>query len=120
MKNWTQPGNFLTVEAPSAVNHGAGLLAGSIFGVAVTSAEAEAPVEIAVTGCFKLAKATGTGWSIGDPVYWDSANGQATHESAGNTLIGVAIRSADAADEEGEVRLNGAFGVGAGAEPATE
>ena len=120
MKNWTQPGNFLTVAAPSPVSSGAGLLAGSIFGVAVTSAEAEAPVEIAVTGCFKLPKATGTAWSVGDPVYWDSSNGQATHESEGNTLVGVAIRAADTADEEGEVRLNGAFGMNGGGEPATE
>ena len=56
MKNFVQPGDVISVTAPASASAGAGVLVGSIFGVAVNTALSGAAVEIATRGVFDLTK----------------------------------------------------------------
>lgn len=107
MKNFVQPGNTVPVPAPYAVTSGGGLLIGSLFGVASTSAESGALVETAMVGVFDLAKVAAEAWTIGAPIYWDDTAKLATTVGSGNSLIGVATAVAVTATTAGRVRLNG-------------
>lgn len=109
MKNYVQPGDTLTLTAPYAVASGAGLLVGSIFGVATAAAASGAAVEAAVTGVFDLAKATGAAWTVGARIYWDDTAKNCTTTASTNKLIGVAVAAAASGDTVGRVRLSGAF-----------
>lgn len=109
MKNYVQPGQTLTLTAPYAVVSGAGLLVGSIFGVASTTAAISTPVEAALTGVYTLAKATGAAWTVGARIYWDDTAKNCTTTASTNKLIGVAAVAAGSADTVGSVLLTGAF-----------
>lgn len=109
MKNFVQPGKTVTITAPSGgVISGGGVLVGSLFGVAASTAAAGASVEIVIEGVFDLAKAAGA-VGQGDPIYWDAANSLATTaaNAGANKLIGVATEAAQSADATARVRLNG-------------
>ena len=56
MRNYIQPGHAITLAAPYDVVSGAGLLVGSIFGVASHDALSGAEVETQLTGVIDLAK----------------------------------------------------------------
>jgi predicted RecA/RadA family phage recombinase len=109
MKNFIQPGEVITLTAPYAVVSGAGLLVGSIFGVATGVAAISASVEAAVTGVFDLAKATGAAWTQGARIYWDDTAKNCTTTASTNKLIGVAVLAAASGDTVGRVRLTAAF-----------
>ena len=106
MKNYIQPGDVVTLTAPYAVASGAGLLVGSIFGVAVTAAASAASVEAALTGVFDLAKTSGAAWTVGARIYWDDTTKSCT-TTAGTTnkLVGVAVADAASGDVVGRVLL---------------
>ena len=84
MRNFVQPGDTLTLIAPYAVASGAGLLVGSLFGVAKHDAAIGAPVETKRTGVIDLAKATGEAWTQGAKLYWDNTNKRLTTTAGGN------------------------------------
>jgi predicted RecA/RadA family phage recombinase len=109
MKNFVQPGDLIEVTAPYAVVSGAGLLVGSLFGVAVNAAALSAEATIATTGVFTLAKATGAAWTVGQRLYWDDTAKNVTGTASSNKLIGVATAAAGSADTVGNVRLTAAF-----------
>lgn len=93
MKNYVQPGEILTLIAPSGgVTAGVGVLIGAIFAVAsVTAAEGE-EFAGAVRGVFDLAAATHASTqaiAAGAPAYWDNTAKVVTATAAGNTVIGV-------------------------------
>lgn len=113
MKNFIKPGDVMSLIAPYNVAAGAGLLVGSIFGVAITTALSAAAVETAVTGVFDLAKATGLAWTQGVRLYWDDAAKNVTTAAAAgaNKLIGVASQAQLAGDIVGRVRLTAAFTI---------
>jgi predicted RecA/RadA family phage recombinase len=112
MKNYVQPGNTITLTAPYAVASGDGTLVGSIFGVAAGDAAIGEPVETTLVGVFDLKKVASQAWLVGDNIYWDNTNKEATKTATANTLIGVAVESVagGAGDTIGRVRLNGSFG----------
>ncbi len=60
------------------------------------------------TGEYDFAKAVGASEAIAEKavVYWDESEGQITTTSSGNTLAGVATRSAGDDDTTVRVRLN--------------
>ena len=99
MKNYIAPGNNLTVAAPYAVDSGQGVLIGQIFGVACGDADNGAEVDIATVGVFDLAKDSEAVFTVGAPVYFDTASKTARSgndddsNSAGDNeaLIGVAV-----------------------------
>jgi predicted RecA/RadA family phage recombinase len=109
MRNFIQPGNTVTVTAPAAVASGAGVLVGSIFGVAVRSAASGADIDVDVLGVFDLPKATGAAWTQGVRIYWDDVSKNCTTTVGTNKLIGVATAAALSGDTIGRVRLSGAF-----------
>ncbi|OYD80115.1 DUF2190 family protein [Azospirillum brasilense] len=109
MKNYIQAGHSLPVPAPYVVASGAGVLVGSLFGIAAAPAEAGETVQLATVGVFEIAKVSSEAWSLGDLVYWDDAAKAATKTAAGNKCIGVVVASAGGSSATGRVRLNGAF-----------
>lgn len=109
MKNFVQPGNTVTVTAPTGgVTSGQGLLVGSLFGIAAFTAAQAADVEAVTEGVFDITKATGE-ITQGAKVYWDNTAKNVTTTSSGNTLIGVATQAAASGDATARVRLNGSF-----------
>lgn len=94
MNNYIGPGNAVTVVMPYAVNSGAGVLKGSIFGVAQATYASGATGVMTTEGIFtELAKASGTGeaWSVGDKLYWNDTNKNLVKASGtGNTADPVA------------------------------
>ena len=106
MKNFVQEGGTITLTAPYAVASGAGLLVGTIFGVAKSAAANAAPVEASIRGVFDLAKAAGA-LTQGAKVYWDNAAKNVTATSAGNTLIGAVTQAAAGGDATARVLLSG-------------
>ncbi len=111
MKNYVQPGNTITLTAPSAVASGDGLLVGSIFGIACADAASGEAVETALVGVYDFKKIASQAWAAGDKVYWDNTAKEATKTTTSNTLIGVAVAAVagGAGDTIGRVRLNGSF-----------
>jgi predicted RecA/RadA family phage recombinase len=111
MKTYIQPGNTITLPAPYDVVSGNGLLVGAIFGIATYDAAAGAEVETQLTGVVEIAKAGTQAWAVGDRVYWDDTNRQATATATDNTLIGVAVLPVGNGVGEtiGRVRLNASF-----------
>ena len=111
MKNYVQPGNTITLTAPYAVASGDGLLVGSIFGVASSTAAIGEPIETALVGVFDITKIGSQAWTVGAKVYWDNTNKRCTTVATDNTLIGAAVEAvaSGAGDILGRVRLNAAF-----------
>ena len=110
MKNYVQEGKIVTALAPANVVSGAGVLVGSLFGVATTDASSGAEVELVVEGVFELPKVTGQAWAAAwAAVYWDNTAKNCTNVSAGNTKIGVNMKAQGSADAVARIRLNGTF-----------
>jgi predicted RecA/RadA family phage recombinase len=111
MKNFVQPGDTITLLAPYIVASGAGLLVGSIFGVASAAAASGAEVEAELTGVFDLPKVGSQAWTVGVRVYWDDTNKHLTSTASTHKLVGVAVAAvgSGAGETTGRVRLSGAF-----------
>ncbi|WP_428924990.1 DUF2190 family protein [Marinibacterium sp. SX1] len=108
MKNYSHPGETLTVTAPAAVVSGAGVLVGAIFGVAQFSAASGDPVEIKRRGVFSLPKTGAQAWTQGDALFWDTAEAEVTSVGTGNVHVGFAPEDVGASAEAGAVLLTGA------------
>lgn len=106
MKNYIQPGNVMTIPAPTGgVVSGAPVISGSLVGIAdATAAEGE-NVAVSTEGVFELAKAASQAWTLGAKIYWSAANSNCTTTASGNTLIGIAAAAADAAATLGLVKI---------------
>ena len=100
MRNYIQPGHVITLAAPYDVVSGAGLLVGSIFGVAAHDALSGAEVETQLTGVIDLAKVASQAWTAGAKIYWDNTAKRATNVASGNTLIGVAVLAVGSGADE--------------------
>jgi predicted RecA/RadA family phage recombinase len=111
MLNYLEPGDHVTVVAPVAVQSGEGVLCGAMFGVASCDAAIGEEVAIAVVGCFLFDKVIGETFALGAPVHFALGVQAATSTATGNTLIGVAIKAAEAGDNTCEVRLHGSWGA---------
>lgn len=107
MKTYVDSGKTVTLTAPAAVTSGAGILVGSLFGVAQNDAENGGDLVIVTQGTFDLVKVGSQAWTVGAKVYWDSANSRCTTSASGNTLIGVAteVVGSGASLTTGRVRL---------------
>lgn len=110
MKNFIARGDAITITAGADIASGAGVLAGSIFGVAAGDIANGAEGTINLTGVYDLPKVGSQAWTVGAKVYWDAANALCTTVATGNTLIGVAVLAvgSGAGETTGRVRLNGA------------
>jgi predicted RecA/RadA family phage recombinase len=109
MRNFVQEGDTLTLTAPAAIVSGAGVLIGSIFGVAAGTVAIGESVDLVTEGVFTMNKVSAQAITVGAKVYWDDATKLVTTISAGNTLIGVAVEAAANPSGTIAVRLNGSF-----------
>lgn len=109
MKNYVQAGGVLTVTAPAALLSGAGVLIGSLFGVACGDAASGADVEIQTVGVFDLPKATGAAWTVGQRLYWDDTAKNLTGTASTNKLVAIAVAAAASGDAVGRALLTAAF-----------
>lgn len=107
MINYVQPGEVLTLTAPSAVTKGLPYLIGSLLVIATASAESGAKFTGAVVGVFTVTKKGDSAWTEGEKIYWDNGEGNFQDSASGNILVGVATKAAAQADTVGEVRLDG-------------
>jgi predicted RecA/RadA family phage recombinase len=105
MKNHVQRGDTLTIPAPAAVLSGGVVVAGAIVGVANGDAASGAPVDVDVTGVFKLPKVSALAIAAGDVVYWDGAAGLVTKTASGNSKLGYATEAAANPSASVNVRL---------------
>lgn len=106
MKNWIQPGDIVTVVAPAAVNSGDGLMVGTLFGVAISTAASGDSLEMVTEGVVDLPKAA-VAITQGAKVYWDNAAKNVTTTVGTNTLVGCALVAVAVGDATTRVRLNG-------------
>lgn len=106
MKNFVQPGDKLTVAAPAAIASGDGVLIADLFGVACGDAASGADVVIATTGVYEMPKESTEAISVGDAVYWDTAESRVTIDGTGNTAIGHAVSAAANPSATVRVRLS--------------
>lgn len=108
MKNYIQPGNSVTMTAPSGgVVSGIAYLIGALFGVAaVTAAEGES-FEMSLVGVYTLPAASGasTDFTAGAKLYWDDTAKKVTKTATGNTPVGYALADKATGGTTATVRL---------------
>lgn len=112
MKNFISQGSTLTITAAAITASGAGVLAGTIFGVAANDAAIGDGLVLNLTGVFELPKTESQAWTVGAAIYWDAAESKCTTVAEDNILIGAAMAAVGSGATEtlGVVRLNGSFG----------
>lgn len=110
MKNFVARGERVTITAGANIASGAGVLVGSLFGVAETDIANGAQGAILTEGVFDLPKAPSQAWTVGALIYWDGANNRCTNVAGSLKIIGVAVAAVGggAGETTGRVRLNGA------------
>lgn len=105
--NYIQAGSVVTLPAPALVSSGGIVTAGNIAGVAMGSASAGQPVDVAVSGIFELPKVAAENMTLGAPVYWDATPGLVTLDSdtGANPRLGTVVKAAPATSGSVAVRL---------------
>jgi predicted RecA/RadA family phage recombinase len=101
-RNFVQPGDVITLTAPSAVRSGGVVNVGAFIGVAAFDAAQGQEVEVSLVGVFELPKAPGA-LAQGGLVFWDGTY----VVGEGELLIGAVVAGAGAAATVARVRLNG-------------
>lgn len=110
MKNYKQPGDVLTLTAPSGgVVSGTPYLIGGQLVVATHSADEGEDFAGKRSGVFSdLPKDTGAAWTQGELLYWDPGNDELTTAAdIGNIPVGVAAEAALMAATTGTAFLHG-------------
>ncbi|SOH93369.1 Predicted phage recombinase, RecA/RadA family [Monaibacterium marinum] len=108
MKNYVQPGDHVTVPAPSGgVTAGALVTIAALSGVAQAAAAEGEPVELVRKGVFDLPKTSAQAWAVGEKIYATAA-GVCTTVASSNMLVGVAVEVAANPSGTGRVLLDGA------------
>lgn len=108
--NFIQPGEVIEITSAGAITAGAGVLSGSLFGIAVNAAAgAGEKVSLAIEGVFTMPKAPSQEWTVGALLYWDAGNTRATTTASTHKQIGVAVVAVagGAGDTTGTVKLIG-------------
>jgi len=104
--NIKRDGARLKITATSAISSGDIVEVENVVGVAESDiANGEQGwilLECAVEG---VAKATGSTWTAGETLYWNSGGPNFTPSSSGNTKAGVADADAASGDDTGDVLL---------------
>jgi len=74
MLNYLQPGNIIEITAPAGgVVSGEPVVVNQMIGIAAKTEDADAAVNIQITGVFTVNKVSAQAWAEGDPIYWDAA-----------------------------------------------
>ena len=109
--NYSQPGDTLTLIAPSGgVVAGKGYVIGSLFVVALVTAAEGASFAGMAEGVFRMDKAasgSGKAFTAGEAVFWDNGSNKRWDKTAsGFFQIGVAVAAALTTDTTCLVRIN--------------
>ena len=108
MKTYIQNGHAITVPTPTdGIASGDGLIVGNIFGIAAYSAAEGDPLELSITGVYKLPKATAAVLAVGARLAWDNTAKQVNTPGAGRFPIGIAAEAAGNGITTVAVRLDG-------------
>jgi predicted RecA/RadA family phage recombinase len=110
MKNYLEPGNVLTFTAPGGgVTSGVAVLIGALVVIPATTAAAGEEFKGALEGVYENQAKTdgaGTAWTVGAPLYFDSATNEFTYvQSATARRAGVAVAAAADGAVTGTVKL---------------
>jgi len=111
MKNFVQNGDTIVVAAPEAADSGEFLISGGIHGVAAAAADNAADVPLVRRGVFTLPKESGTAWSQGDRLFWNTSTKCFTKDVTDRPIAAVAAEAAASADTTGNVLLGGEGGL---------
>src|SRR4051794_27698363 len=88
-----QEGDAIDYTPGSAVTGGDVVVQNLLPGMARADIAASALGSLGIDGVFEFLKDSST-FAVGQKVYWDDANDQATRNSYGNTCLGICIKSA--------------------------
>lgn len=106
--NYVSSGDIVEYTNPSsttAIDAGAGVLQGQLFGIAAEAIPALRLGALIVRGIFDIPKSTAASTAItaGANVYWDNTNKLATATVGTNVLIGKCVKAA--VDGDATVRV---------------
>ncbi len=74
MINYLQSGNIIEITAPAGgVVSGEPVVVNQMIGIAAKTEDADAAVNIQITGVFTVDKVSAQAWAEGEPIYWDAA-----------------------------------------------
>jgi predicted RecA/RadA family phage recombinase len=91
-KTYIQPGHTLTVTAPTGgALSGAGMLIGTLFGIAQSDAADGADVEILTEGVVEIGKTSALQIDVGDRLFWDASNKVVNKTATAQICVGVAV-----------------------------
>lgn len=108
MKTFVQPGDFLTVTAPTGgVVSGTGVKIGDLLLIATVTAAPGEQFTGARVGVVEHAKLSAQAWTEGQQVNWDDVNKRFTTVTTGNFRAGVAAAAAVNPSATGFVLLSG-------------
>lgn len=110
-RNFTQPGDVLTLVAPSGgVVSGVGYVIGSLFVVALVTAAEGATFTGMTEGVFRMTKAasgSGKAFTAGEAIFWDNGSNKRWDKTASGLFqIGVAVEAAASDATTVLVRIN--------------
>jgi predicted RecA/RadA family phage recombinase len=113
-RSFIGPGDVLNLIAPTGgVTAGTGVMVGSQFVIAQTTAAQTLPFDGYVTGVHSHAKAASQAWTAGQVVYWDDTNKIFSNAATvgffgqGGVFIAVEAVAGGSTDTIGKVRLTG-------------
>lgn len=108
MRNFKQPGDIVTLTAPSNVTAGDVVQVGQIVGIVVNDALSGEEMEVQRVGLFEgLIKEAGTAYTEGALIHWNGTAFSAAALSAGDLVVGYAAAAATAGAVVGDVILTG-------------
>jgi predicted RecA/RadA family phage recombinase len=108
MKTFIQNGDLITVTAPpGGIASGAGIIVGSLFGVAAFTAAEGGSIEIATTGVYEQPKDSLAVIAVSDRVSWDDTAKQIKLPAVGLYPVGIATEAAGSGGATVKVRLDG-------------
>jgi len=108
MKNFIQPGDVVTVTAPTGgVSSGDGVIIGSLFGIATKTAAQGEAVELATTGVYDLPKLSSAVITAGARVSWDATEKEVVLPDEDMYPIGISLVAAGNGITTVRVRLDG-------------
>lgn len=110
MKNFVQPGECITLTAPTGgVTSGKLYLIGGLVVVASATVAEGLAFEACTCGVFDLDKPGSQAWTEGQKLYWDDTGKVCTTDATKGQLIGTAAAAvgAGAGETTGRVRLSG-------------
>jgi predicted RecA/RadA family phage recombinase len=105
MKNYKGSGDIVTVAAPEDASSGEFLIKGGIHGVAGVAVSSGENVPLHREGVFTLPKETGTAWSVGDRLFFNTSTKVFSRDPTDRPVRAVAAAAALSGDTTGDVLL---------------